>query len=111
MKTLYSVVIGAVLVVILLSFLASSATEAMVLVQPCSVEEDGSGTHLTIQAAVSGVSCNPINEGAGTFIETVTIKQFKSQRISTVRHAFYIYYLRNANSPFLITTTTLASTM
>lgn len=75
MKTFSSVVIGAALVVILMSFLGVGATDAGLLMQACSVEEDGSGTHLTIQAAVSDITCDPINVGAGNFIETVTINR------------------------------------
>lgn len=72
-----AILLTAVLLSLGLSGLAGAAGDPTagpyIAVDGCSVEEDGSGSHATIQAAVSDVACDLVMVGAGTFTETVTV--------------------------------------
>ncbi|MGD2079115.1 MAG: choice-of-anchor Q domain-containing protein [Chloroflexota bacterium] len=74
---LAAILLAAVLLSLGLSGLVGAAGDPIagphIAVDSCSVEEDGSGSHATIQAAVSDAACDMVMVGAGTFSETVTI--------------------------------------
>lgn len=75
MKVFVGMLMGSLLVTLVLALLAAGSTTAGPEAQPCLVEAGGSGTHASIQAAVSDITCDVVDVGAGTFTETVTISR------------------------------------